>query len=57
MLNSSALIYNVDETGIPLDPKAPNVVAKTGTEKVQFYIQGRTVKLQLLCVQVLQVKH
>jgi len=35
LLHSSAQIYNVDETGITLDPKAPNVVAKTATEKVR----------------------
>ena len=36
--NLSALIYNV---GIPLDPKAQNVVAKTGTKKVRFYREER----------------
>ena len=34
LFNSPSQIYNVDETGFPLDPKAPNIVAKTGTKKV-----------------------
>ena len=41
LLNSSAQIYNVDETGIPIDPKAPNVFTKTGTKKVQYRSTGR----------------
>ena len=31
-----AQIYNVDESGIPFDPRAPNVVATTGTKKVRY---------------------
>jgi len=38
LLHSPAQIY---ETGIPLDPKAPNVVAKTGTKKVRYRSTGR----------------
>ena len=41
LLNSSAQIYNVDETGIPIDLKAPNVVTKTGTKKVRYRSTGR----------------
>jgi len=41
LLHSPAQIYNVDETGIPLDPKAPNVVAKTGTKNVRYRSTGR----------------
>ena len=29
-------IYNVDETGTPLDFKTPNIVAKTGSKKVRY---------------------
>ena len=31
LMNSSERIYNVDETEVPLDPKAPNVVTRKGT--------------------------
>ena len=43
LLQSPLQIYNVDESGIPLDPKAPNVVAKKGTknEKGQILNVGK----------------
>ena len=41
LFNSPSQIYNVDETGIPLDPKAPNIVAKTGAKKVRYRSTGR----------------
>jgi len=51
LLNSPTQIYNVDETGIPLDPKAPNVVAKTGTKKVQYRSTGRKGQITVVaCV-------
>ena len=34
LMNSPQQIYNVDETGVPLDPKALSVVAATGSKKV-----------------------
>lgn len=34
--NSPTRIYNADETGIPLDPKAPKVATVKGTKKAQF---------------------
>ena len=36
-----AQIYNVDESGIPFDPRAPNVVAKKGTKKVRYRSSGK----------------
>ena len=33
LINSPERIYNVDETGVPLDPSAPNVVTMKGTKK------------------------
>ena len=41
LINSPERIYNVDETGVPLDPKAPNVVAKKGTKKVRYRSTGK----------------
>jgi len=34
LLHSPSQIYNVDETGVPLDPKASNVIEWTGSKKV-----------------------
>ena len=34
LTNSPERIHNVDETGVPLDPRAPNVVTRKGTKKV-----------------------
>ena len=36
LTNSPEQIYNVDETGVPLDPRAPNVVTRKGTKKVRY---------------------
>ena len=33
-------IYNVDETGMPLDPRKPRVVTKVGTKKVRVMGSG-----------------
>jgi len=33
--------YNVDQSGVPLDPKALNVVAKKGSKKVRVRSTGR----------------
>ena len=41
LLHSPSNIYNMDESGIPLDPKAPNVVAVKGTKKVRYRSSGR----------------
>ena len=30
-------IYNMDETGIPLDHRSPRVLAKRGQKKVRYY--------------------
>ena len=40
-LHSPGQIYNVDETGVPLDPKAPNVIVRTGSKKVQYRATGK----------------
>ena len=41
LMSSPSCIYNVDETGIPLDPKAPKVVAPVGMKKVRYQSPGR----------------
>ena len=34
-------IYNVDESGLPLDPKAPNVITQKGSKNVRYRQSGR----------------
>ena len=41
LLNHPARIYNVDETGMPLDPKSPNILTKKGVKKVCNRTSGR----------------
>ena len=41
LLNHPAQIYNIDETGVPLDPKAPNIVTQRGTKKVRYQSSRR----------------
>ena len=39
--NSPSQIYNVDETGIPLDPKAPKILVPKGIKKPRYQSPGR----------------
>ena len=41
-------IYNMDEPGMPLDPRAPNIVAKAGQKRFAIGSQERKSRLQLL---------
>ena len=41
LMNSPQQIYNVDETGVPLDPKALSIVAATGSKKVRVRSTGK----------------
>ena len=41
LINSPERIYNVDETGVPLDPRAPNFVTRKGTKKVRYRSTGK----------------
>ena len=34
-------IYNVDETGMSLDPRAPNVIARRGVKNVHYQSSGK----------------
>ena len=49
--NLAARIYNVDETGMPLDFKTPNIVAKTGSKKVCYRQSGKKGQVTIVaCV-------
>ena len=41
LLNSPTKVYNVDETGIPQDPKTPKVITIKETKKVRYHSTGR----------------
>jgi len=41
LLNAPHQIYNVDKSGVPLDPKALNVVTERGSKKVYTRSTGR----------------
>ena len=49
-------IYNMDETGVPLNPRPPKVLAKRGKRKYDVTVQVKRPKLRLLVVAVLQVR-
>ena len=48
LLNSPSQIYNVDETGMPLDHRPPEVVAKKGQRKVRYRTSG--IKSQITVI-------
>ena len=41
LMNHPERIYNVDETGMPLDPPTPKIVAKKGQKKVRCRTSGK----------------
>ena len=47
-------IYNCDETGMPLDPAPPKVIARKGQKHTQSITTGNKLKL-LCCPVVVQV--
>lgn len=41
LLDKPQQIYNVDESGVPLDPKPPIIVTKKGSKKVRYRVTGK----------------
>ena len=41
-------IYNMDETGVPLDPRPPKVVAKKGQRKVRYRCFGQKGQITVI---------
>ena len=53
--NCPAQIYNMDESGMPLDPRPPNVVAENGQKKVHYRVSGKKDQITLLdCVNAIR---
>ncbi len=43
-----AQIYNMDESGMPLDPRPPNIIAKQGQKKVRYRVSGKKEQITVL---------
>ena len=41
-------IYNMDETGVPLEPQSPKVVAKRGRKKVRYHMSGQKAQITVI---------
>ena len=46
--NHPERIYNMDESGMPLDPKPPKVVAVRGQKKVRYHCSGMKSQITIL---------
>ncbi len=50
-VRSPAQIYNMDESGIPLDPRPPNIITKSGQKKVRYRVSGKKEQITVIgCV-------
>ncbi len=45
---SPGQVYNMDETGMPLDPKPPKVVTRRGQKKVRYRTSGKKGQITVL---------
>ena len=51
LMDSPAQIYNVDETGMPLDHRPPKIVTKKGQKKVRYRTSGNKSQITVIgCV-------
>ena len=51
LMNSPSQIYNVDETGMPLDHQPPKIVAKRGQRKVRYHTSSNKSQITMIgCV-------
>jgi len=46
--SSPGQIYNMDETGVPLDPRPPNVITKRGQKKVRYRQSGKKEQISVI---------
>ena len=44
----SERIYNMDDTGVPLEPRPPKVIATKGQGKIQYCISGQKVQITVI---------
>ena len=56
--NYPECIYNMDETGVPLDPKSPKVIARKGAKKIHCRTSGQKAQITVILVVVVPlVRH
>ena len=41
-------IYNMDETGVPLEPRPPKVVARKGQKKIRYHTSGQKAQITVI---------
>ena len=41
-------IYNMDETGVPLEPRPPKVIAKRGQKKIRYRTSGKKAQITVI---------
>jgi len=46
--NHPEAIYNMDESGMPLEPRPPKVVAKKGQKKVRYQTSGQKQQIAVI---------
>lgn len=48
LTNKPSQIYNMDESGMPLDHCPPNVVARRGQKKIRYRVAGKKEQITIL---------
>ncbi len=48
LTNKPDQIYNMDESGMPLDHHPPNVIAKRGQKKIRYRVAGKKEQITVL---------
>jgi len=48
LTNSPGQLYNVNESGVPLHPRVPNIVTKKGTKKVRYQATDRKGQITIV---------
>ena len=48
LFNAPAQLYNMDESGMPLSPRTPNVIAKRGDKKVRYRVSGKKEQITVI---------
>ena len=50
-MDKPAQVYNMDETGMPLEHRAPNIIAKKGKKKIRYRSTGNEAQITIVgCV-------
>lgn len=47
-MDKPAQLYNMDKTGMPLEHRAPNIIAKKGVKKVRYRSTGNKAQIKVV---------